>query len=521
MSVKRKLTESEIIDIIENIDNHFILPEDVPEDKFDFMMERYNRIKLELKEQLENIEIYPKYIENIKEDIKKQYFKSLSDPGNSVGVLASMNLVEPVTQSQLSSHSNAALASIASLSGLPRMNELLSVGKTKLNVTRCRLSSDYITDEERKNLSIVRSKAIPVLEELFINDIILVENKNKKIEITNCESGELNDWLSELSESDREWYDSFQIFFPLTFLNECFWKIRIYLDKNIIFRHHLSPETIASTIEESFGDTRCVYSSVIEGIIDIYINTENIEDIENIIKNKKKKDFYNFSTFITEETKEEYFVKRMVLQIILSIKVSGTSGIQKIWYTKSNENNFIKGITIKDEWIMDCEGANLRELLNNPLIDHRTVIANNIKDVFSILGIEAARTVLINEIKNIVSFGGTFVDPSHYILLADAMTYSGILTPVNLHGLNKNISGILSVSSFEQSHKVLTDAPKKCAKDNLDSVSGRIIAGLKVGIGTGMFKTIVDVSKYKDVWSAGVLKNKIEEKVPEENNLIF
>ena len=50
-------------------------------------------------------------------------------------------------------------------------------------------------------------------------------------------------------------------------------------------------------------------------------------------------------------------------------------------------------------------------------------ISNHVTEVEQVLGIEAARRTIINEIQFTMSGHGIYVDPRHCMLLGDVMTY--------------------------------------------------------------------------------------------------
>ena len=58
-------------------------------------------------------------------------------------------------------------------------------------------------------------------------------------------------------------------------------------------------------------------------------------------------------------------------------------------------------------------------------IDWKRTSSNHIPKVFEILGIEAARSTIINEMENTMGHHGIHVDRRHLMMLADYMTYTG------------------------------------------------------------------------------------------------
>lgn len=489
----RSLTSEEI----DNILDFLPFPEEVEESKLDTEIARYKRIRLDLEGQLKKLKVYPEIIPKVKEEIKKQYYLTRLQPGTNVGGDASLAIGEPTTQMVLNTgHAVGSFANVTQ--GVPRFIEILNASKIqKTNMIRCRLSDEAITKEERLSLNRIRDITIPILEEKKLNDIVY----NQKTRIIKREDDE--DWMDLIEEEDKIWYETYMEFIDTDFLKDIYWRIRLHINRDEMYRHKLTPEVIASLIEEEYGDTRCVFSTTEECIIDVYVDTSNVETVDVVMKSKKT----DKATFINDDNKDYYFLHRVSLPYLLDIKVSGTTDIKKIWYSKNSSNNNIGGNAIDGEWIMDCEGTNLRELINNPLIDNKTVISNNVREIFDILGIEAARKFLINELKSIISFGGTYIDSVHYTLLADSMTNSGYITSVNIYGMIKSIVGVLTPASFEQSHKNILDAPAKGVTDDLTTISAQIIMGKPIRMGTGYF----DITINKNMLCKHIYKKTVDE----------
>ena len=63
--------------------------------------------------------------------------------------------------------------------------------------------------------------------------------------------------------------------------------------------------------------------------------------------------------------------------------------------------------------------------MRTPGIDYRKTSTNHIMETAEVLGIEAARNVIIDEIKFTIGQYGIQIDNRHVQLLADEMTYKG------------------------------------------------------------------------------------------------
>ena len=102
------------------------------------------------------------------------------------------------------------------------------------------------------------------------------------------------------------------------------------------------------------------------------------------------------------------------------IIIKGVSGIRNVTMRKDN-NNFIlenKSYVQKSEWVLDTTGVNLLEIFSYPGVDYTRTISNDIYEIYETLGIEAARQVLMKEIKDVIN-ASDYVNYRHMSLLCD------------------------------------------------------------------------------------------------------
>lgn len=93
------------------------------------------------------------------------------------------------------------------------------------------------------------------------------------------------------------------------------------------------------------------------------------------------------------------------------------------------------------------EGEGLREVMATYGIDPCHTFSNNVIEIAQTLGIEAARTCIINEIKTTMENHGISIDSRHLKLLADTMTYRGEVLGITRFGLAKMKESALMLAS--------------------------------------------------------------------------
>ena len=144
--------------------------------------------------------------------------------------------------------------------------------------------------------------------------------------------------------------------------------------------------------------------------------------------------------------------------------------------------------TCKDdeEYIIKTAGSNLKEVFKIKGVDVTRIITNNVFEIASVLGIEAARNALIEETLATLEEQGLDVDIRHIMLMADIMTSTGDVRQIGRHGISGKKSSVLARAAFEITVPNLVDAAIRGESDPLKGVTENVIVGQSIPIGTGL-----------------------------------
>ena len=112
------------------------------------------------------------------------------------------------------------------------------------------------------------------------------------------------------------------------------------------------------------------------------------------------------------------------------------------------------------------------------------VSTNHPRDALKVLGIEAARAVLLRELHHVLSFDGSYVNHRHLLVIVDWMTWSGDLAPFTRYGAQG--SSYLAAASFERATKTMCNGADAGYYDPLEGTSERITLGRAIKVGTGL-----------------------------------
>ena len=194
----------------------------------------------------------------------------------------------------------------------------------------------------------------------------------------------------------------------------------------------------------------------------------NIKDKDDLIilKSRSKEDSFN----------EAYKTKEKVKDLT----IKGVKGISQVLPVRREE-----------EFIIITGGSNLADVLQLEEVDAYRTTTNNIFEIEQVLGIEAARQSIINEIFKVIESQGLNVDVRHIMLVADTMCVSGSLKGVTRYGVVSEKSSVLARASFETPIKHIINAALVGEVDNLDSVVENVMINQPVPIGTGLPSLIV------------------------------
>ena len=133
------------------------------------------------------------------------------------------------------------------------------------------------------------------------------------------------------------------------------------------------------------------------------------------------------------------------------------------------------------------EGYGLKQVMTTLGVVGTHTRTNHVMEMRDILGIEAARSSVYNEIQTTMKQHGMSIDPRHVMLLADVMTYKGEVLGITRFGVAKMKDSVLMLASFEKTTDHLFDAALFGKTDGIEGVSESIIMGNPAkGLGTGL-----------------------------------
>ena len=174
-------------------------------------------------------------------------------------------------------------------------------------------------------------------------------------------------------------------------------------------------------------------------------------------------------------------------ETLKNLKVSGIDGIKRIIIRKEPGEGYV----------IYSEGSNLEKVLEIQGVDPYRTTTNDIQAVGKVLGIEAARNMIIQEAYNTLMEQGLNVDMRHIMLVADVMTADGTIRAIGRHGVSAEKESVLSRAAFEITVSHLLQASRQGEVDKLGGVAENIIVGQPVNLGTGAVELVMQMKSKK------------------------
>jgi DNA-directed RNA polymerase subunit A" len=205
-------------------------------------------------------------------------------------------------------------------------------------------------------------------------------------------------------------------------------------------------------------------------------------------KIRDRRHYRDFEHEINEETstiifspknKESYQNLFQLAEHVRNVIVQGIDDILRVVVRKET-----------GEYILYTEGSNIKDVFDVVGVDTTRTRTNNISEIASVLGIEAARNAIIHEAVSTLNEQGILVDVRHIMLVSDMMCMEGEVKQIGRHGIAGEKESVLSRAAFEVTVNHLLDAAVANEVDELSGVTENVIVGQPILLGTGDVKLI-------------------------------
>lgn len=406
------------------------------------------------------------------EQIVLKCWAAWAQPGEQVGIIAAQSIGEPATQMTLNTFHLAGVAAKSGMTrGVPRLKECFKVTKSPKATALSIFLKPEFRESKEKAREVAQDLELTMLRDIVTKMAIYYDPKEQ----------------DSIIEEDRALLAFYKLFEQRALgegaaegeeQNASFSKymLRLEFNREAMFNRNITMDDVAFILNEKFSSmVNMVYTDFNSEklVMRIRLDTSGPEEYE-------LDDYANFKKFQS--------------RLLNSIAVRGVPGIKAAGFSKfDNRFEIVDGKAKKiTEYTIDTDGSNFIEVMNHPAVDATRLYTTNVHDVLDILGIEATRAILLNEIDTLFQSAG--VNFRHLGLLVDSMTTKGRLMSVDRYGINKNNIGPLAKASFEETEKILLRAALFGELDPVTGVSAKIMTGQPIRGGTTFSQLLLDES---------------------------
>ena len=379
--------------------------------------------------------------------------------------------------------------------GVPRIEELLSITENPKNSSlTIYLKKDEETDCERAKELIAQIELTQLSE--------LVES------ISICfDPDDLNTMIQEDRSTMLQYYEYQRM------LNECAgidapadeadpnsarskWIIRMVMSREAMLDKRITMDDVHFAIKNIHGDdVSCIYADYNADKLVFRLRMNNING-KKPLKPKENP---------LDQSDKIYLLKAFQDQLLNNIVLRGLKNISKVTLRKlmdtlhKEDGAYVK----KETWVLDTKGTNLMDVLALDYIDVNRTISDDIQEIHSVLGIEAAREALLTEMTGVFENDGTYINYHHLSLLCDRMTASSHMVSIFRHGINNDNIGPIAKASFEETPEMFLKAARHAELDQMRGISANVMCGQEGYYGTSSFQVMLDlpqmIAKMEDV----------------------
>ena len=378
-----------------------------------------------------------KQLQMLHETAIQRYLQALAHPGEAVGVGAAHSLGEPATQMTLKTFHFAGVATMNVTLGVPRITEIINA-----------------------NVKI----STPVIKAALLNESSEAAARAVKARLERTTLGQVCEYI-------REVYSPY---------GPCILEVKLDL-KNIDALY-----------------LRVTLQSVTTSILKACSPRLKPEDIhcsppDRLFVSLPAKGFRPRSApkpKVARDTDNSYSSLQMLRRFLPTVVVQGLVDRAVISQVDAEEGGggASDGTAVAPRYHILIEDGNLSSIIGVDGLRGTHCTSNDVMQVETVLGIEAARSVIMSEVMTTYKQYGINLNVRHLAVLADMMTRSGNVLGITRFGIEKMKESVLANASFEKTPDHLFNAAVHSRVDVIKGVSACVILGRPIELGTGSFQ---------------------------------
>ncbi len=263
------------------------------------------------------------------------------------------------------------------------------------------------------------------------------------------------------------------------------WIIRIEIDAVSLLDKNITMDDIHFAISNGHkSEVSCVFSDMNSNILLFRIRLNS-----SVFKKKKG------AVESLDQSDEIYLLKNFQDNLLNNVVLRGVNNITNV------NPRMVKDMVVKEDskyvrkdiWLLDTVGSNLLDIFPLDFIDYTRTYSNDIREVYDVLGIEAARQNILNEFNEVMEASDAYVNYHHLSILCDRMTVKADMVPMFRSGIINDDIGPISKSTYEMHTEIFLDASRHGDFDQMRGVSANVMCGQAGFYGTNAFSLLLDM----------------------------
>ena len=449
-------------------------------------------------------------------EIETRFHHAKVSPGEMAGVLAAQSIGEPATQMTLNTFHYAGVSAKNVTLGVPRLKEIINVAKT----VKTPGLTIYLKDNVSSDADVAKV-VHSLIEYTVLGDVTKLTEIYYDPDPINTTVAKDREFVKEFYEIGDETEEDLRRLSP--------WVLRIELNQVVMVDKKIKMNEIAAEIANEYGSDLNVLVSN-DNADDLVVRIRIVNDVPMIQGVDENGNTIMEDVELGQE--DDVFLKRLEKNMLQTLRLRGVEDVKKVFMREEKKTVWDdeKGFDRVVEWVLETDGTSLMSVLGVDYVDATRTISNDIVEVFMVLGIEGVRAAILSELRNVISFDGSYVNYRHLACLGkytdlphflshvhltsyynhlpnccvcgvvilsivDVMTMHGHLMAVDRHGINRVESGPLLRCSFEETVDMLNDAAMYAEEEVLRGVTENIMMGQLAKVGTGDMDLLLDEHK--------------------------
>ena len=407
-----------------------------------------------------------KLLDIIIEQITNTFATSLISYGIAMGIIAAQCLSEPLSQYVLDSKHRSGAGGGSMTSVIIRVKEILgakSTEKMKNPIMRLFVEDDIETD--RATVQEIANHIKMLNLNMFVSKVhIFYENYRK---IVHPDFKHEEKLISDFEKRHKN------IKIPNDLLN---WCIRFELKKEELILKSVQLETVVVSLQKKFKELFIVFTP------------ENSDKI--ILRCYIKNRLFKKPKSVKTGSDEIQFIIGFMNKV-RNVIISGIEGIISATVVNKKRSVINDGGEIKQIKIFAIEtyGSNFEAVLDIEGIDIYRSNTDSIVEMTNLLGIEAGRETINNELRTAMKDAS----PVHVSVYADEMCHPGIITSIQKTGMSvRDKDNTLLRAGFSHPVQVIEQAMHSVTTNKIRGISAPLSVGRAPKIGTTYSSVIVN-----------------------------